>query len=141
MAITQPTGPVLESLEAGAPTERYLNIENITGEGEPKSYRVYVNVPAGDDAESHPELLAGTLPMFGLQESSRASERHAGNGLHYVLRVGDIVKRLQARNDWDDAAVRLTFVPVRRGEEAPSPLESNEAASPIRVGRISLHVA
>jgi tyrosinase len=138
--LSAPTGPVSESAEATALAETYLNIENITGSGRAMSYRVYVNVPPGDDADAHPELLAGVLPMFGLSESSRSASAHSGNGLHYVLRIGQIVRRLQTRNDWDRAAIRVTFVPIRRGVQRESVGESVERADPIRVGRVSVYI-
>jgi hypothetical protein len=49
--VSQPTGPALES--TGAPPRVFLNLENITSTGQPGGYKVYVNVPPGDDAEYH----------------------------------------------------------------------------------------
>jgi tyrosinase len=139
ISASPPTGPAREIAEAGAPLETYLNIENVTGSGGPISYSVYLNLPPDEDPEDHPELLAGVLPMFGVREASRASDRHAGSGLHYVLRVGDIVRRLQARDAWDPSDIRLTFVPERRIQERET-ARAEAATRPIRVGRVSLHV-
>jgi tyrosinase len=141
VAVAAPTGPAAESLNAeNTPGETFLNIENVTG-SVPQAYEVYVNLPEGASPDQHPELLAGILPMFGLREASRNSESRSGSGLHYVLRVGEIVQSLQARGGWSPGDVRLTFVPHRRDElEEDEMAESMAAEEPIRVGRVSVHV-
>jgi tyrosinase len=140
LAATPPTGPALESATVGGGAgETFLNVENITG-SEPQKYAVYVNLPEGDAADEHPELLAGVLPMFGVREASGSNEGRAGSGLHYVLKVGEIVRTLQERDDWDPSNIRLTFVPKGRGRESETGLESVQEVSPIEVGRVSLHV-
>ena len=146
LAVSPPTGPALESVEVtGVAGETFLNVENVTG-SEPRSYAVYVNLPPGGDPAAHPELLAGVLPMFGLPEATDSSESRDGSGLTYVLKVGEIVRTLEARNDWDPRDIRLTFVPRKAGRRTGIVPESTEAveaadASPIRVGRVSLHVS
>lgn len=139
LSVTAPTGPALEAaMSPGAPAKVYLNLENITGSGDPVSYAVYLNVPAGEAAEQHPELFAGILPMFGVAEASEADANHPGSGLHYALEVGDIVRRLEARHAWDPDKVQITFVP-RKVSAAAGAFEAT--AAPIRVGRVSLYLA
>src|SRR6185312_6376536 len=55
-AVKQPTGPA-RTLSADAPRRMYLNVENITGPHHHTSYSVYLNLPPGEDAGKHPELL------------------------------------------------------------------------------------
>lgn len=148
MAVRAPSGPGFAAARsAGTPQQVYLNIENITGEGEPTSYAVYLNVPNGDDPEQHPELFAGILPMFGVAEASRPARGHSGSGLQYSLEVGDVVRTLQDADAWDPQDIRITFVPALPGEAADeegTPFAASArraAASPIQVGRVSLYYA
>ena len=134
-----PAGPGLEGVGT-APEEIYLNIENITspGAGPVTGYDVYLNVPPGEDAEAHPDLRIGRMPLFGLAEASRADTAHAGNGLKYAYRIGNLVRRLQSENRWNAGDVRISFVPRRPAV----PLEGtvDAAPEPITVGRISMYV-
>ena len=74
---------------------------------------MYLNVPAGENPEAHPELRIGRMPLFGLAEASRADTAHAGNGLKYAYRIGNVVRRLQSENRWNADDVRISFVPRR----------------------------
>jgi len=141
LAVGTPTGPARLAAEAAAaPPRIYLNLENITGSGKPTDYAVYLNLPPGADPEQHGDLFAGVLPTFGVAEASRADRRHSGGGVHHALEVGDLVRRLQGRNDWDPSDLRVTFVPLRR--PAPSgPTPAPAAPSPMQVGRVSLYYA
>src|SRR3712207_8752371 len=49
-----------------------------SGRGPPGTYKVYVNVPEGEDPESHPEHMVGTLPLFGIGEESEEDSAHGG---------------------------------------------------------------
>lgn len=134
--VSQPTGPAGAAAEAAeAPKRVYLNIENITSTGRPGSYSVYVNVPPGADPADHPELYAGLLPMFGVEESTDATREHPANGLHYTLEITDVVRALEAKNAWNPSEMRVTFVPKRRA----SRLETVAVSSPVQVGRVSLY--
>jgi tyrosinase len=135
LAVTRPTGPARRAREVGgaAPARTYLNIENITGTGNPEPYLVYVNLPPGAKPDDHPELYAGQLPMFGVAEATQADEQHSGSGVQYTLDVSGIARTLQERNDWDPNKLRVTFVP-KRGQRA-----RESGGAPIRVGRVSLY--
>lgn len=136
-AVTQPTGPARLSAEAQGETPRvYLNLENIKGSKHPTSYSVYVNLPPGGNPDNHPELFAGNMPLFGVAEASRSDEQHPGSGLHYAYEVGDIVRTLRDRGDWNPNNVRVTFVPDY--EVAARASESGSPAT-VQVGRISLY--
>lgn len=136
-AVTPPTGPGRRAAVAEtAPPRIYLNLENVSGPRHATSYSLYVNLPPDESAAHHPELLAGNMPLFGLAEASSSNEQHPGSGLHYAYEVGDIVRKLQDRGDWDPNNVRVTFVPdyevAARGNETGS-------AEVVQVGRISLY--
>lgn len=136
--VSQPTGPAASETEAvAAPRRIHLNIENITSAGQPGSYTVYVNLPPGAKPEDHPELYAGLLPMFGVEESTDASRPHPASGLTYRLDITDVVGVLESRNDWNPDEMRVTFVP----EEPLSELEGVTviAPAPVQVGRVSLY--
>jgi tyrosinase len=136
MSISSPTGPAGGLEATAAPSEVYLNVENITGSGKPLSYAVYLNVPPGVEPDQHPELFAGILPMFGVAESSREDEAHAGGGVQYTLDVTKVVRVLEERGEWNPAELQVSFVPRRRAG-----LESAGDQPTIRVGRVSLYVA
>jgi tyrosinase len=140
LPVNPPTGPALSpAAESATPPRRvYLNIENITSEGQSGSYSVYLNLPPGADPADHRELYAGLLPMFGVAESTDATREHAGNGLHYTLEITDVVRALEAKNAWNPDEMRVTFVP--KGMRAAGPSTAAAApSSPVQVGRISLY--
>lgn len=136
LPISAPAGPAagLESTEA--PKRVHLNLENITSTGKPTSYLVYLNLPPGGDPAEHRDHFAGLLPMFGVAEATEATDEHPGGGLHYSLDITNVVRTLEAKNDWDPNNMRVTFVPRVR---SASQLESPEESSPVQVGRVSLY--
>jgi tyrosinase len=107
----------------------YLHIENIRGKGRPSSYAVYLNVPEG--TKEPEQFYVGTIPMFGLEQASVASERHPGNGLRFTFNVTETINRLKAEGHWNPKLLRITFVPKRKPQEG----------SRLEVGRVSLYYA
>lgn len=139
LPVSQPTGPASLTGEASAvPPRVFLNIENITSSGRPDGYLVYVNVPPGSNPDDHPELCAGLLPMFGVAESTRNTEEHPGNGLHYTLDITDVVRTLEAKNAWNASEMRVTFVPQMESEGEEHGLVAASAPA-VHVGRVSLY--
>lgn len=137
LSLSRPSGPMLESVEtAGMAPQVFLKVENITGIGKPVSFALYLNVPDGDEPEQHPELFAGILPMFGLQEASRTDSNHAGSGLRYSLNITPVVRRLEAQQGWGLKTVRVSFVP--RPNARGLLLETPERT--IQVGRVSVYL-
>lgn len=130
VAVTAPTGPGLESLEApgATPPRVYINIENIIGQGHPRRYSVFVN-----------DVFAGILPMFGVEEATNETDEHPGGGLQYRLDATKAVEQLQAAGNWDPTTMRVTFVP----DDKQVGLESmSEAPEPrFQVGRVSVYFA
>jgi tyrosinase len=139
VAVTAPTGPAAtERAGAAAPERMVINFENVTSEGVPPSYLVYLNVPEGERPEDHPELRAGVLSMFGVVEASEESDDHPGSGLNYAINVGDLARRLGAPGE----NLRVTFVPAGTGEVTTEEVERGAAPEtpPVQVGRISVYV-
>jgi tyrosinase len=143
LSVRRPTGPAADRLESfpAAPRRVFLNIENVTSDGLPEVYAVYVNLPRGADPSANEELFAGVLPMFGVAEATDAARDHAGSGLNYSLEITKVVQTLEARNEWNPDELHVTFVPER---PAPPPdADIDEAAAeprvPATVGRVSLY--
>lgn len=116
-------------LEGVQVSERvFLNLENVRGQSDATAFSVYVGLGNDDDPAEHPELLAGSIAPFGVSQASSFDDRHAGQGLNFVLEVTDIANRLnlEGRLDVDDLPVRV--VPRR-------PMGSN---SELSIGRISI---
>ena len=129
--IHPPTGPAsreAEDLANWTPRRVVMNFEKMIGPQGGSTYDVYLNVPPADLPQRHPELFAGSIPMFGLRESSISDEFHAAGGLYKRLEVTNLFARLALREDWDPRNLRVTFVPT---DPVPVPT--------IRVGRASVY--
>ena len=109
------TIPVRSGADAGIRT--YLRIEGVTGTAAVPAYSVYLDVPAGDAPDAHPELRAGTVATFGLEETSVAGDLHDGDGLTVVLDVTPVRAVLEGDGRWDDGAVVVTFVAADPADE------------------------
>jgi len=122
-----PTGPaLLRDLKERVVT---LQFENVTSDKAAPNFKVYLNVPPGDDPERHPELFAETLATFGLVESSDPLGEHGGAGKTFKLGVTALFGLLTAKKDWDSQNLRVTFVPGYW--DAPVPR--------VKIGRVSLY--
>lgn len=138
LAVSAPAGPAALGVAAEPPTV-HLNIENVTGLESEATYAVYLNVPAGERPEDHPELFAGLLPMFGVPEATRGDATRPGDGLTFSLEITELVRRLEDGGQWANE-VNVTFVPegmpvARPAGVAPPP------PAPLTVGRVSLYYA
>ena len=133
VAVSAPTGPALLGAADEAPQRTFIRIENVTGKGQPRRYSVYVN-----------EVFAGIIPLFGVSEATRATEKHGGGGLHYRLDVTETVDQLKAEGKWDEANVQVTFVPDEKQvatEAAVLSAAADEEPPQFQVGRVSVFVA
>ena len=128
LTIHEPTGPALLH-EGSAQREVHLNIENMTCSEAAPPFRVYLNVPPGDEPEQHPELRVGNLGNFGMVEKSDPKGRHAGQGASFTLDVTDAVNHLVAAKNWDARKLRVTFSPGAWEGHVPQ----------VKVGRVSLY--
>lgn len=137
-AVKEPTGPARTLAAGGAPPRIYLNVENITGPHHHTSYSVYLNLPPDAQPSKHPELLPGNMPLFGVAQASRATDKHAGSGLHYAFEVSKLVRKLEAKGDWDPKNIRVSFIPDYEDAAAERTL-SVEPKKTLQVGRVSLY--
>lgn len=131
VAIAPQAQSLLASVGDAQPKRVFLNIENITGKGPPGTYKVYVNVPDGENPEDYEENLVGTLALFGLGEQSAGDAAHGGSGLTFVLEVTDLVQRLQQEGSWNETDLDVDFIPLR-----PVPQGTD-----IKIGRVSVYHA
>jgi tyrosinase len=118
-----------EAAGAAEPDRVYLNLENVRTESGGGAYDVYVALPPGADPAAHPENLAGTLSLFGVQEATLASGPHAGNGVTTVLDITAIVDRLHLQNALDVEHLPVRFVPT----------EHVAPGHTVSVGRVSIY--
>jgi tyrosinase len=114
---------------AAPPDRVYLYLENVRGTQDAVSLNVYVNLPEGANPLGHPELLAGTIGLFGLRRASRGDKGHAGDGLDFNLEITNIVDTLHLRNELDTDSIHVIILP-----QPPVP-ESGE----VTVGRVSIY--
>lgn len=124
-----PTGPAREH-EGSLPKQVVLLFENIKSKVRAPSFRVYLNLPAGEQPERHPELLAGNLGMFGLVESSVPRGNHGGDGKNMSLEITGLYARLAVLKDWDSRSLQVSFVPAKWEATVPQ----------VQVGRVSLYL-
>ena len=102
-------------------------------------YNVYLNVPAGDAPEQHPERLAGTITTFGVPEASRSDAQHGGTGLTKVLDITAVRDVLVQQGRWDPARLTVAFAPVVPGPACrgqPEPRAGRPAD--LRAGRTTV---
>ena len=103
------TSPRRAASRDAAGERAYLRVEGITGTGGAPLYSVYVNVPPGDEPADHPELRAGSVSTFGLEESSRTDDEHDGSGLTATFDITALRDRLAAEGRWDETQLEVSF--------------------------------
>ena len=119
-------------LTASAPLRAYLNLEQITGQGMPGNYEVFVQTTG------HEPVLAGQISTFGIEKASRADGGHGGNGLSRVLDITSLVVPLGLDRGGD---INLQ-VTIRKIAERPGLLALRDTSGDsMRVGRVSLYFA
>jgi tyrosinase len=119
-------------IAAATPQRVFLKLEHVTGTSlAARAYNVFVNLKVGVDPEKQ-DRRAGRVSMFGVMEASNADEAHAGSGLTFSFEITDLVRRLEADNDWDPANLRVMFIPVMDGGESTG-------AGDVTVGRVSVY--
>jgi len=111
-----------------APDRIFLNLENVRGLNDATAFSVYIDVPEGDDPAQHPELLAGSIALFGVRKATLADGKHPGDGLTFVLEITHIIDALHLAGALNVSQLQIRLVPIN-----PVP----EAAQ-ISIGRISI---
>jgi tyrosinase len=120
----------LNNASRGASPDRvYLNLENVTGAADGAILKVYVGPNKGDDPSNDPDLLAGTIALFGVRKASEVDGDQAGQGVSYVLDITTIADTLHVGNELDADKLAVSIVPL-----TPVPASDN-----IHVGRISIY--
>jgi len=130
-AVQRKVSTSLESAGAAgktAPDRIFLNLENVRGLNDATAFSVYINVPEGEDPAQHPELLAGSIALFGVRKATLAEGAHAGDGLTFVFEITHIIDAMHLAGALNASQLRVRLVPTK-----PVP----EAAQ-IRIGRISI---
>jgi hypothetical protein len=127
--VHRPTGPASVQ-DPAHPRQVFLRVENVTCQQRAPSFRVYLNVPAGEIPEDHPDLAAGNMGTFGLQESSDPERPHGGNGMNFNFEISALFTRLATKPDWDTGKLTVSFVHAWWAGQVPQ----------VRVGRVSLYV-
>jgi tyrosinase len=111
------------------PVERlFLNLEGVRANEDAIVLDVYVGLPAGAVPADHPDLLAGSIGLFGTQAATDLDGPHGGQGLTHVLDVTDVVANLRRSDSLDPRELTVTIVPM-------TPLEPGDDVS---VSRISV---
>lgn len=88
----------------------FLNVEKmLSAEGSPP-WLVYLNLPADEAPARHPELLAGELPLYGLAEASRRTDREPP-GFYEQLEITGLYARLSSAPAWNPKLLTVTLVP------------------------------
>ena len=140
MQTQQMTRSFLESTKP-TPQHVYLNLENITGTGNPGDYKVYVYRPNNEKEQ----MLAGVLTTFGLERASNPELSHGGSGIHHVFDITKLAGALGLTGGTADQ-VQVSF--VREGmkpatQRAPAGLENfvrrDKPDTAIKVGRVSVY--
>ncbi len=120
---------LVHASETTPPDRVFLNLENIRGTNDASVLSAYINLPEGANPSDHPELLAGSVGLFGLRRASLADGSHGGQGLSFVLEITKIVDALHLNHALDVDSLQVRIVPHR-----PIPDQAN-----ITIGRISIY--
>jgi tyrosinase len=115
--------------ETSAPDRVYLNLENVRGTHDATALSVFVGLPQGANPDNYPDLLAGTVGLFGLRRASLADGRHLGGGLSFLLDISRIVDLMHVGDALNSNTLRVTIVPNR-----PVPEDAE-----VTVGRVSVY--
>jgi tyrosinase len=115
--------------ESAPPDRVFLNLENVRGTHDATVLSVYLNLPEGARPGDHPELLAGSVGLFGLRGASLKDGQHGGQGLTFVLEITKIVDALHLNNTLDADSLRVRIVPR---QAVPDQAE-------ITIGRVSIY--
>lgn len=122
---------VASRVERSAGGERvFLNLENVTGLSDATIFKVYLNLPEDENAADHPELLVGSIGLFGVRQASDPDDEHGGQGLDFTLDATRVVEMLSIRGRFDASHAEVRLVSLRPVAEAAK----------VHIGRISISV-
>jgi tyrosinase len=95
-----------------------LNLENIRAARNGAVIDVYLNLPEGTKPADRPDLLAGTIGLFGVRQASSPDQPHGGMGVSEVLDITNIVAGLEREGKLDPANLSVSLVPRKAADEA-----------------------
>ncbi len=128
----------LQALPTPRPPRVYLNLENVTGTGQPGTYEVYIDTPPpGQEPRPQNGYFVGLMSTFGLEAASRPGGPHAGSGLTTVLEITEQVQHLRSQNRWDESRLHVLFVKEPPPQMAQAMVRAR--AADVSVGRISIY--
>ncbi|MFD5881617.1 tyrosinase family protein [Streptomyces yangpuensis] len=135
---TLPLGEALGVDEPETDRHVFLSVEDIEGETNPDTvYGIYVNLPEGASRERAEGHRVGNLSFFGIERAQDPRGDEHPHGLRVSVEITPLVRRLQAENAWDEARLRVTFLPL-----GPAAAEGREGVAdedpPVEIGRVSL---
>jgi len=99
--------------ETAPPDRVFLNLEDVRGTHDASVLSVYINLPEGANPSDHPELLAGSVGLFGLRRASEVDGEHGGQGLNFILEITKIIDALHLNHTLDADALQVRIVPYR----------------------------
>jgi len=123
------TANLANASETAAPDRVILNLENVRGAHDAHVLSVFINLPPDAKPGDRPELLAGSVALFGLREASSSSGPHGGQGLNFALDISKVTDALYLRNALDTDSIDVTLVPHKRVRDEAE----------ITVGRVSIY--
>jgi tyrosinase len=102
----------LKNAAVTSPPDRViLNLENVRGAHDAHVLNVFINLPPNSKPAEHPELLAGSVALFGIRDASFELGEHGGQGLNFALDISKVVDTLHLRNTLDSDSLDVTIVP------------------------------
>jgi tyrosinase len=113
---------------AKAPDRIFLNLENVRGLNDATAFNVCINLPEGEDPKQHPENVAGSIALFGVRKATMSDDKHAGDGLTFVLEITHIIDNLHLAGALDANQLHVQLIPLK-----PVPEEAQ-----VSIGRISI---
>ena len=91
----------------------YLGLENIRGDSDATVLAAYVNLPEDARPGDHPDLLAGSVGLYGLGRASVPANENGGQGLTFFLDITQIVIDLAGTSSRDAEEIPVTIVSAR----------------------------
>jgi hypothetical protein len=141
---------------SGGQSAIYLNVEDIDAPKNPGVvYGVFLNVPGGAGAaaaggreaaraEARTKYHVGNITLFGIEAVNNPdAERHGVPGLRHTFDITKVAAELSNAGNWNPDAIEVTFEPITPIDEGAqeSAALGGEAATPVKIGRVSLFMA
>jgi tyrosinase len=102
----------LANATVSSPPDRvFLNLEDVRGTRDAQILSVFIDLPPNAKPAEHPDLLAGSVALFGLGDASFDSGEHGGQGLNFALDISKVVDKLHLEKKLDNDSLDVTIVP------------------------------